>query len=53
MEQQDLELASQAITPDPEIDQVVCDCLYKLLPTLKADYAISETTERSKLALQD
>src|ERR1019366_5897524 len=39
MEQQDLELASQAITPDPEIDQVVCDCLYKLLPTLKADYA--------------
>jgi RNA polymerase sigma factor (sigma-70 family) len=39
MEQQDLELASQAITPDPEVDQVVCDCLYKLLPTLKADYA--------------
>ena len=39
MEQQDLELASQAITPDPEIDGVICDCLYKLLPTLKADYA--------------
>ena len=39
MEQQDLELASHAIARDPEVDRVVCDCLYKLLPTLKSDYA--------------
>lgn len=39
MDQQDLELASEAITPDAEVDRVVCDCLYKLLPTLKPDYA--------------
>src|SRR6266700_1902566 len=28
-----------AIEPDPEVDRAVCDCLYKLLPTLKPDYA--------------
>ena len=39
MEQQDLELACAAIAPDAEVDQVVCDCLYKLLPTLKPEYA--------------
>lgn len=39
MDQQDLELASEAITPDAEVDRVVCDCLYKLLPTLKPDHA--------------
>ena len=27
------------IPPDVETDQAVCDCLYKLLPTLKAEYA--------------
>jgi RNA polymerase sigma factor (sigma-70 family) len=39
MEQQDLERASEVIAPDQDIDQSVCACLYKLLPTLKADYA--------------
>lgn len=39
MEQQDLERASEAITPDAEVDRVVCDCLYKLLPTLEPNYA--------------
>jgi RNA polymerase sigma factor (sigma-70 family) len=39
MEQKDLELANQAIAPDLEVDRVVCDCLYKLLPMLKPDYA--------------
>jgi RNA polymerase sigma factor (sigma-70 family) len=39
MEQQDLELASAAIAPDAAVDRVVCDCLYKLLPTLKPEYA--------------
>ena len=39
MEQEDLELASAAIAPDAQVDQVVCDCLYKLLPTLKPEYA--------------
>jgi Sigma-70 region 2 len=29
MEQQDLELTSHAITPDSEIDGVICDCLYR------------------------
>jgi RNA polymerase sigma-70 factor (ECF subfamily) len=35
MDQEALELASRAITPDLEADRIVCDCLYKLLPTLK------------------
>ena len=39
MEEQDLELAGAADTPDAEADRVVCDCLYKLLPTLKPEYA--------------
>ena len=39
MEQQDLELASAAVAPDAEVDRMVCNCLYKLLPTLKPDYA--------------
>lgn len=33
----DLEILS--IEPDEELDQAVCNCLYKLLPTLKPDYA--------------
>ncbi len=37
MEQDYLE--SLAIEPDAEVDRAVCDCLYKLLPTLKPDYA--------------
>ena len=28
-----------ALEPDAEVDQAVCDCLYKLLPTLKPEYA--------------
>lgn len=27
------------VEPDAEIDKAVCDCLYKLLPTLKAEHA--------------
>jgi len=34
-----LERAAEAIAPDPEVDGIVCDCLYKLLPTLRPDYA--------------
>ena len=37
MEQSDIETI--AVEPDPEVDRAVCDCLYKLLPTLKPDYA--------------
>jgi RNA polymerase sigma-70 factor (ECF subfamily) len=32
-------LEALVIEPDPEIDRTVCDCLYKLLPTLKPGYA--------------
>lgn len=32
-------LESVAIEADPEIDKAVCDCLYKLLPTLRPDYS--------------
>lgn len=32
-------MSDLAVTPDAETDQAVCNCLYKLLPTLKADYA--------------
>jgi RNA polymerase sigma-70 factor (ECF subfamily) len=39
MEQEALERVSDAITPDQEIDGMVCDCLYKLLPMLKPEYA--------------
>lgn len=28
-----------AVEPDNELDQVICACLYKLLPTLKSDHA--------------
>lgn len=37
MEQADIE--SLAVEPDLEVDGAVCNCLYKLLPTLKPDYA--------------
>ena len=37
MEQTDIE--SLAVEPDVELDGAVCNCLYKLLPTLKPDYA--------------
>jgi RNA polymerase sigma factor (sigma-70 family) len=37
MEQADIE--SLAVEPDGELDGAVCNCLYKLLPTLKPDYA--------------
>jgi RNA polymerase sigma-70 factor (ECF subfamily) len=37
MEQTSIE--SLAVTPDVELDGVVCNCLYKLLPTLKPEYA--------------
>ena len=32
-------MAETLIEPDEEIDDAVCQCLYKLLPTLKAEYA--------------
>lgn len=31
--------ADQTIQADAEMDQAVCDCLYRLLPTLRAEYA--------------
>jgi RNA polymerase sigma factor (sigma-70 family) len=37
MEQTDME--SLAVEPDGELDGAVCNCLYKLLPTLKPEYA--------------
>jgi RNA polymerase sigma factor (sigma-70 family) len=37
MEQADIERL--AVEPDVELDGAVCNCLYKLLPTLKPDYA--------------
>ena len=37
MEQIDIE--SFAVEPDVELDGAVCNCLYKLLPTLKPDYS--------------
>ena len=37
MEPADLE--SLSVMPDVELDGVVCNCLYKLLPTLKPEYA--------------
>lgn len=37
MEQTKIE--SLAVEPDIELDGAICSCLYKLLPTLKADYA--------------
>jgi RNA polymerase sigma-70 factor (ECF subfamily) len=37
MEQTDIERLS--VEPDIEIDGVICNCLYKLLPTLKPEYA--------------
>jgi DNA-directed RNA polymerase specialized sigma24 family protein len=37
MDQTNIE--SVAVMPDAELDTAVCNCLYKLLPTLKPDYA--------------
>ena len=37
MEQTDIKRL--AVEPDVELDGAVCNCLYKLLPTLKPDYA--------------
>jgi len=39
MEPEALERAGDAVAPDSEVDGIVCDCLYKLLPTLRPDYA--------------
>lgn len=33
------DLENVSIEPDGELDEAVCNCLYKLLPTLKPDYA--------------
>ncbi len=33
------EMAEAQIEPDREIDDAICQCLYKLLPTLKPEYA--------------
>jgi RNA polymerase sigma-70 factor (ECF subfamily) len=35
----DEHLEGLAIDPDPELDAAVCNCLYRLLPTLKPEYA--------------
>lgn len=35
----DEHLESLATDPDPELDAAVCNCLYRLLPTLKPEYA--------------
>lgn len=32
-------LEHHAAAPDPELDGAICNCLYRLLPTLKAEYA--------------
>jgi len=32
-------LEHQAAEPDPEMDAAICNCLYRLLPTLKAEYS--------------
>lgn len=32
-------LPELATEPDPELDAAVCNCLYRLLPTLKSEYA--------------
>lgn len=37
MDETDIE--NLAVEPDGELDGAVCNCLYKLLPTLKPDYA--------------
>jgi len=37
MEQTNIE--NLALEPDVELDGAICNCLYKLLPTLKPDYA--------------
>ena len=37
MEQAEVE--SVAIEPDREADEAICNCLHKLLPTLKPEYA--------------
>lgn len=37
MDETDIE--NLAVEPDVELDGAVCNCLYKLLPTLKPDYA--------------
>jgi RNA polymerase sigma-70 factor (ECF subfamily) len=39
MEPETLERTSDATASAPEVDGIVCDCLYKLLPTLRPDYA--------------
>jgi RNA polymerase sigma factor (sigma-70 family) len=33
------EIEDVAVEPDVELDGAICNCLYKLLPTLKPDYA--------------
>ncbi len=39
MEPEALDRASEAIMPDAEVDGIICDCLYKVLPTLRPDHA--------------
>ena len=34
-----VDVESLAVEPDREADKAVCDCLYKLLPTLKPEYS--------------
>jgi RNA polymerase sigma-70 factor (ECF subfamily) len=36
---QQTELENIAVAPDAEVDGAVCNCLHRLLPTLKPDYA--------------
>jgi DNA-directed RNA polymerase specialized sigma24 family protein len=39
MEPEALDRISGVIAPDPEVDGIVCDCLHRLLPTLRPEYA--------------
>lgn len=39
IELEESELENQSILPDPELDAAICNCLYRLLPTLKPEYA--------------
>ena len=56
---EDAELEALAVEPDPEVDKVVCDCLYRLLPMLRKDYSeiiwradlLSEPRERIAASL--
>lgn len=39
IEVEESDLENQSILPDAELDAAICNCLYRLLPTLKPEYA--------------